>query len=121
MTDRQSTQLAEDLDRAWRSLDLEEILSLHHEDATFQAVGETPVFEAKKALRQVYASTIHARPGLRFEPRAVYAGDDWFVVETTMYAGEGEPTLERPLVDVYTVKDGLVLSKRSYIAPDQRH
>lgn len=116
-------QLADDIDRAWAEHDLNQILALHDPSGTFQIVGESPVYEGLEALRAAFSATLTARPDLRFDRHRVITSDDTLVVEGTMYAGEqsgsGTATVQRPCVDVYTVRDGRVLSKRTYLAPNQ--
>jgi steroid delta-isomerase-like uncharacterized protein len=122
-------ELAERYGEAWNSQDLDAIMDLHTEDSVFVAhAGGTPPAEGKEAVREAFAGYLVLLPDINFAERALYVGDDHWVLESVMSGtvaqpievegealGESGARVEVDCVDVIEVRDGLVASKQTYI------
>ena len=122
-------ELADRYGQAWNSQDLDAIVALHTEDSVFHlhVPGSAPV-EGRDAIRQAFAAFIAQLPDIDFAQRSLLAGDDHWVLESTMTGTVAQPLeldgeqLEAPgsrievdFVDVITVRDGKVARKESYL------
>jgi steroid delta-isomerase-like uncharacterized protein len=122
-------ELAQRYGEAWNSQELDAIMDLHSEDSVFvaHAAGSIPA-EGKAAVREAFAGYLALLPDINFAERALYVGEDHWVLESTMsgtVAGsievEGEALgangarVQVDCVDVIEVRDGLVASKQTYI------
>jgi ketosteroid isomerase-like protein len=104
---------------AWSALDLDAVVARHHPGGTFEVVGHSAVFEGREEMRMAFEAMLAEHEDAWFEQRTLVVSADAFVVEHVMYvetAGKDE-IYARPIVDVCTVRDGLVDAKRSYLAP----
>jgi steroid delta-isomerase-like uncharacterized protein len=102
---------------AWASRDPDAIVALHAEDTTFHAHTGLEAAIGKAAVRQAFADLLAQFPDLGFEPVSVRAGHDFWVAQWRM-SGTAVASGARfvvDLVDVITVKGGLVASKDSYV------
>lgn len=121
--------LAERYGEAWNSQDLDGVLALHAEDGSFRlhVPGGEPV-EGRAAIREAFAGFLAQLPDIRFEPRRLLAGPGFWVLESTMTGTAAAPfdvdgeqvdapgaRIEVDAVDVITVRDGLVLTKDTYL------
>ena len=121
--------LAERYGEAWNSQDLDGILALHAEDGTFRLhiPGGEPV-EGYAAIREAFAGFLRQLPDIRFEPRRLLAGPGFWALESTMTGTAAAPfdvdgervdapdaRIEVDAVDVITVRDGLVMTKDTYL------
>jgi steroid delta-isomerase-like uncharacterized protein len=121
--------LAERYGEAWNSQDLDGILAMHAEDGSFRLhiPGGEPV-EGRAAIREAFAGFLTQLPDIRFEPRRLLAGPSFWVLESTMTGTAAAPfdvdgervdapgaRIEVDAVDVITVRDGLVLTKDTYL------
>jgi steroid delta-isomerase-like uncharacterized protein len=122
-------ELAERYGEAWNRQDLDAIMGLHSDDTVFQAhaAGTLPA-EGKEAVREAFAGYLAQLPDINFAERALHAGDDHWVLESTMSGtiarpievegeslGDSGARVEVDCVDVIEVRDGLVVSKQTYI------
>src|SRR3954454_13462146 len=121
--------LARRYGEAWNRQNLDAIMDLHTDDSVFVAhAAGTPPAEGKQAVREAFASYLALLPDINFAERALHAGDDHWVLESSMtgtVAGsievEGESLgdtgarVEVDCVDVIEVRNGLVASKQTYL------
>ncbi len=121
--------LADRYGEAWNRQDLDSIMDLHTDDSVFVAhAGGPPPAEGKEAVREAFAGYIAMMPDIKFAERALHAGEDHWVLESTMSGTveqaievEGESfgtrgaRIEVPCVDVIEVRDGLVATKHTYL------
>jgi steroid delta-isomerase-like uncharacterized protein len=121
--------LANRYGEAWNSQDLDAIMELHSDDCVFSAfaVG-APLAKGKEAVREAFAGYIAMMPDINFAERSLQVGDDHWVLESTMSGtvdqsievdgesfGTSGARVEVPCVDVIKVRDGLIVSKHTYI------
>jgi uncharacterized protein (TIGR02246 family) len=101
---------------AWNRHDLDAIHSLHHPDIVFDnhTVGERA--EGADAVRAHIARIFENNPTLRFTTRSLQAGDDFAVCEWTATVERDGATLEWDGVDVFPLRDGLIVRKDVYSA-----
>jgi steroid delta-isomerase-like uncharacterized protein len=122
-------ELAGRYGRAWNSQDLDAIVALHTEDSVFHlhVPGASPV-EGRDAIRETFAGFIAQLPDINFAERRLIAGEDHWVLESTMTGTVTRPVdldgeqldapgsrIEVDFVDVITVRDGKVARKESYL------
>jgi steroid delta-isomerase-like uncharacterized protein len=121
--------LAERYGEAWNRQDLDAIMDLHSDDTVFQAhAAGTPPAEGKEAVREAFAAYLAQLPDINFAERSLHVGDDHWVLESTMSGtiaqpiqvegeslGDSGARVEVDCVDVIEVRDGLVVSKQTYI------
>ena len=121
--------LAERYGEAWNAQDLDGILARHAEDGSFRlhVPGGEPV-EGREAIRAAFAGFLAQLPDIRFEPRRLLCGLAFWVLESTMTGTAAAPfdvdgeqvdapgaRIEVDVVDVITVRDGLVQTKDTYL------
>ena len=121
--------LAERYGEAWNTQDLDGILAMHTEDGTFRLhiPGGEPV-EGRPAIREAFAGFLTQLLDIRFEPRRLLAGPDFWVLESTMTGTAAAPfdvdgeqvdapsaQIEVDAVDVIAVRDGRVQTKDTYL------
>jgi steroid delta-isomerase-like uncharacterized protein len=122
-------ELAQRYSETWNSQDLDAIMVLHSDDTVFQAhAAGTPPAEGKDAVREAFAGYLAQLPDINFAERALHVGDDHWVLESSMSGtialpievegeslGDSGARVEVDCVDVIEVRDGLVVSKQTYI------
>jgi uncharacterized protein (TIGR02246 family) len=121
--------LAERYGEAWNTQDLDGILARHTEYGSFRlhVPGGEPV-EGREAIRAAFAGFLAQLPDIRFEPRRLLCGPDFWVLESTMTGTAAAPfdvdgeevnapgvRIEVDAVDVITVRDELVETKDTYL------
>jgi uncharacterized protein (TIGR02246 family) len=121
--------LAERYGAAWNAQDLDGIIALHADDGSFQlhVPGGEPV-EGREAIGEAFAGFLAQLPDVRFEPRHLRAGPDFWVLESAMTGTVAAPfdvdgeqldapgaRVEVDCVDVIAIRDGLVHSKDTYL------
>ena len=103
--------LIERYNAAWNAQDLDVICALHAPDMVFE--NHTAAERAEgDAVRDHIAGIFAAYPDLRFETRSLRTGDDFAVCEWTARTGDRE----WDGVDVFPLRDGLILRKDVYSA-----
>jgi steroid delta-isomerase-like uncharacterized protein len=121
--------LAERYGEAWNRQDLDAIMDLHSDDCVFQAhAAGSPPAEGKEAVREAFAGYLALLPDINFAKRSLHVGEDHWVLESTMTGTVAEPIevegeslgdqggkVEVACVDVIEVRDGLVVSKQTYL------
>ena len=111
-----SPEFAMRYSQAWAERDPDAIVALHTDDMVFHMHGYAEPVTGRDAVREAIAGVFGQSPDLRFEKRRVHFGDDHFVSEydVSVYFFGGRPfTCEG--VDVFTLRDGLVARKDTYM------
>ena len=102
--------LIERYNAAWNAQDLDAIHKLHDPDIVFDNHTAGERAEGAEAVREHIAQIFRNNPTLRFATRSLHAGDDFAVCEWTASTG----LQEWDGVDVFPVRDGLILRKDVY-------
>jgi ketosteroid isomerase-like protein len=97
---------------AWNAHDLDAISSMHHPDVVFHNHTADERAEGADAVREHIAGIFRNNPDLSFTTRSLNCGDDFAVCEWTALA-DGR---EWDGVDVFPLRDGLILRKDVYSA-----
>ena len=102
-------------DRAWNEQDIDTVASLHAEEIVFENHTAGERAEGAAAVRDHIAQIFANWPSLRFRGRSLRIGDDFAVSEwtATATAPDGRK-LEWEGVDVFPVRDGLIVRKDVY-------
>lgn len=103
-------ELIERYNAAWNAQDLETIHALHHPDVVFENHTADERAEGTEAVREHIAQIFRNNPTLRFATRSLRNGDDFAVCEWTASTG----SKEWDGVDVFPLRDGLILRKDVY-------
>jgi ketosteroid isomerase-like protein len=101
--------------RAWATHDPDAIVAMHTDDTVFHLHDVAEPSCGRAAVREVIASAFEQMPDLRFERRRVLFGADHVVSEYVMSGSVGEKPFACDGVDVFTLRDGLVARKDSYV------
>ena len=100
---------------AWAAHDLDAIMALHTDDTVFHLHGDTEPSVGLAATRETFAAAMTQWPDIRFERKRVHIGSGHFVSEYEMIASQGGREIVCDGVDVFTVTDGLVARKDTYL------
>jgi len=100
---------------AWAAHDLDAIMALHTEDTVFHLHGDAPPAVGLAAVREAFASAMAQWPDLRFERKRVNIGSAHFVSEYVMAATRAGQEIACDGVDVFSLRDGLVARKDTYL------
>ena len=100
---------------AWAARDLDAIMALHTGDTVFHLHGDAAPAEGSAATRAAFAAALDQWPDIRFERKRVHVGAGHFVSEYTMIATQAGREIACDGVDVFSVRDGLVARKDTYL------
>ena len=100
---------------AWAAHDLDAIMALHTEDTVFHLHGDAEPAVGLAATREAFATAMAQWPDIRFERKRVHIGAAHFVSEYEMAAGQAGREIVCDGVDVFSVRDGLVARKDTYL------
>jgi ketosteroid isomerase-like protein len=103
-------ELIERYNAAWNAHDLDAIHALHHPDIVFDNHTADERAEGADAVREHIAQIFRNNATLRFATRSLSAWCDFAVCEWTATAG----SKEWDGVDVFPLRDGLILRKDVY-------
>ena len=107
--------LAKEYSAAWAQHDPDAIAAMHTDDSVFELHDIHAPATGREAVRDLIGSLLAATPDLRFELKRVHFGTEHFVSEYVMSGtAEGKPFAIAG-ADVFTVRDGLVARKDSYL------
>jgi uncharacterized protein (TIGR02246 family) len=109
-------ELIERYNAAWNAQDLDAIHELHDADVVFHNHTADERAEGADAVREHIARIFANAPDLRFATRSLHTGDDFAVCEWTASATRDGNRVEWDGVDVFPLRDGLVLRKDVYSA-----
>ena len=100
---------------AWAAHDLDAIMALHTEDTVFHLHGDVEPAVGSAATREAFAAAMGQRPDIRFERKRVHLGSGHFVSEYEMSATQAGREIVCDGVDVFSVREGLVARKDTYL------
>lgn len=100
---------------AWAAHDLDAITALHTEDTVFHLHGDAEAAVGLAATREAFAAAMDQWPDIRFERKRVHIGPRHFVSEYEMTATQAGREVVCDGVDVFSVRDGLVARKDTYL------
>jgi ketosteroid isomerase-like protein len=106
--------LIERYNDAWNRQDLVTIHDLHHPTIVFHNHTADERAEGADAVREHIAQIFRNNPTLRFSTRSLLVGDEFAVCEWTATVERDGRTLEWDGVDVFPLKDELILRKDVY-------
>ena len=101
--------------RAWADRDPDAIVAMHTEDSVFHLHDVAEPSCGRAAVRDAFASGFEAMPDLRFERKRVLFGSGHVVSEYVMRGTMGDKPFACDGVDVFTLRDGLIARKDSYV------
>jgi ketosteroid isomerase-like protein len=100
---------------AWAAHDPDAIVAMHTDDTVFHMHDVAEAASGRPAVRAAIDLLFQQSPDLSFEPRRAHFGDDHFVSEYVVTGtADGKP-FACDGVDVFTLRDGLVARKDTYI------
>ena len=112
---RSLAELAKEYSRAWAEHDPDAIVAMHSDDSVFHLHDIAAPATGRGAVRDLIVKLLGIVPDVRFAPKRVHFGDEHFVSEYLMSGtAEGKP-FAIDGADVFTVRDGLVARKDSYL------
>jgi ketosteroid isomerase-like protein len=114
MNPEEVTELIGRYNDAWNGQDLDTIDSLHHPAIVFDNHTAGERAEGSDAVRDHIARIFENNPDMRFTTRSLQAGEDFAVCEWTLNLTKDGRSLEWDGVDVFPLKDGLILRKDVY-------
>ena len=85
------------------------------EDTVFHLHGDTAPAVGSVATREAFATAMEQWPDIRFERKRVHIGSGHFVSEYEMTATQAGREIVCDGVDVFSVRDGLVARKDTYL------
>jgi len=100
---------------AWARHDPDAIAAMHSEDSVFELHDVGAPATGRAAVRDLIAALLAVVPDLRFELKRAHFGADHFVTEYVMSGTAQGKALSIAGADVFTIKDGLVGRKDSYL------
>jgi uncharacterized protein (TIGR02246 family) len=108
------TALIDRYNAAWNAQDLDAVASMHHPNIVFDNHTADERAEGADAVRAHIGRIFENNPTLRFTCRSFHAADDFAVSEWTATVEKDSATLEWDGVDVFPIRDGLILRKDVY-------
>ena len=108
-------ELAVQYGQAWAEHEPDAIIALHTEDTVFHMHDVAEPACGRAAVRDAVAGVLDQSPDLHFEPTRVMFGTDHFVSEYKMSGTAHGKPFACDGVDVFTLRDGLIARKDSYI------
>ena len=108
------TELIGRYNGAWNAQDLDAIDALHHPAIVFDNHTAGERAEGSDAVREHIGRIFENNPDMRFTTRSLQAGEDFAVCEWTLNVTKDGRSLEWDGVDVFPLKDGLILRKDVY-------
>ena len=91
------------------------IVAMHTEDSVFHLHDVAEPSCGRAAVRDAIAGAFEQMPDLEFERKRVLFGSDHVVSEYVMRGTMGEKPFACDGVDVFTLRDGLIARKDSYV------
>jgi steroid delta-isomerase-like uncharacterized protein len=100
---------------AWADHDLDAVMAMHAEDTVFHLHGGAEPAVGLSAVREAFADAMTQWPDIRFDRKRVHIGSGHFVSEYEMSATQDGRRIVCDGVDVFTIEDGLVARKDTYL------
>ena len=114
MNSTEVTELIGRYNDAWNRQDLDTIHALHHSEIVFDNHTAGERAEGAGAVREHIARIFANNPDMRFTTRSLHAGEDFAVCEWTLNVTKDGRSLEWDGVDVFPLRDGLIVRKDVY-------
>ena len=114
MNSTEVTELIGRYNDAWNRQDLDTIHALHHSEIVFDNHTAGERAEGAGAVREHIGRIFANNPDMRFTTRSLHAGEDFAVCEWTLNVTKDERSLEWDGVDVFPLRDGLIVRKDVY-------
>ncbi len=108
-------EIAMQYSRAWVAHDPAAIAAMHTDDSVFHLHDVGAPASGRDAVRDLVAALLADTPDLHFEPTRAHFGTDHFVSEYVMSGTTAGKQFAIDGVDVFTIHDGLVARKDSYL------
>ena len=116
MNSTEVTELIGRYNDAWNRQDLDTIHALHHPEIVFDNHTAGECAEGAGAVREHIGRIFANNPDMRFTTRSLQAGEDFAVCEWTLNLTKDGRSLEWDGVDVFPLRDGLIVRKDVYSA-----
>ena len=116
MNPTEVTELLGRYNDAWNEQDLDTIHALHHPEIVFDNHTAGERAEGADAVREHIGRIFANNPDMRFTTRSFQAGEDFAVCEWTLNLTKDGRSLEWDGVDVFPLRDGLIVRKDVYSA-----
>ena len=114
MNSTEVTELIGRYNDAWNRQDLDTIHALHHSEIVFDNHTAGERAEGAGAVREHIGRIFANNPDMRFTTRSLHAGEDFAVCEWTLNVTKDGRSLEWDGVDVFPLRDGLIVRKDVY-------
>ena len=114
MNSTEVTELIGRYNDAWNRQDLDTIHALHHAKIVFDNHTAGERAEGAGAVREHIGRIFANNPDMRFTTRSLHAGEDFAVCEWTLNVTKDGRSLEWDGVDVFPLRDGLIVRKDVY-------
>ena len=114
MNSTEVTELIGRYNDAWNRQDLDTIHALHHSEIVFDNHTAGERAEGAGAVREHISRIFANNPDMRFTTRSLHAGEDFAVCEWTLNVTKDGRSLEWDGVDVFPLRDGLLVRKDVY-------
>ena len=114
MNSTEVTELIGRYNDAWNRQDLDTIHALHHSEIVFDNHTAGERAEGAGAVREHIGRIFANNPDMRFTTRSLHAGEDFAVCEWTLNVTKDGRSLEWDGVDVFPLRDGLIVRKEVY-------
>ena len=114
MNSTEVTELIGRYNDAWNRQDLDTIHALHHSEIVFDNHTAGERAEGAGAVREHIGRIFANNPDMRFTTRSLHAGEDFAVCEWTLNLTKDGRSLEWDGVDVFPLRDGLIVRKDVY-------
>ncbi|MBR1145698.1 nuclear transport factor 2 family protein [Bradyrhizobium sp. AUGA SZCCT0431] len=100
---------------AWNAHDVGAIMAMHSDDTHYHLHGEVEVHRGRKAVTDKFTTQLKQVPDIHFALKSLHGSGDHFVFEAVItYTRNGEKA-RFDGIDLMTIRDGLVVSKNSYM------
>ena len=114
MNSTEVTELIGRYNDAWNRQDLDTIHALHHSEIVFDNHTAGERADGAGAVREHIGRIFANNPDMRFTTRSLHAGEDFAVCEWTLNVTKDGRSLEWDGVDVFPLRDGLIVRKDVY-------
>ncbi|GHO99264.1 hypothetical protein KSF_093120 [Reticulibacter mediterranei] len=117
----QLQRLATRYGEAWNGHDLDAIMSMHAQDTVYHLHGFGGPHRGWKAVHDIFASQLATYQILSFDIRSLHCGDTHIVFETIITGSTlAGADLSFDAIDLLTIRNGLIVTKDSYVLQHQR-
>lgn len=100
---------------AWNAHDVGAIMAMHSDDTSYRLGGDLEVSRGRQAVADKFAGQLKQVPDIHFELKSLFGSGDHFVFEAVITYSRGGEKAKFDGIDLITIRDGLVVSKHSYM------